>query len=807
MSDEKTDLERVPSPNELTLQPAYPRPADSKFAKDYGYGYGNQEEEEGLNVRRLWQTTRKHKWLIAIVTFIITSIVTIEMFRTPSLYESSTVIEVGKEDPGAAKPGSFIFQVEDPIEMNLKTKMQAIKSPAVLEAVVIKLGLDQNPKFFSVGAKKSILDAVKLFGDRVMGNGDKESAKDVDEANATTGPPPATRSAEERARLEPYMDAINGGLMVVPIQGTRDLKITYSHGDKNIVAAVANAVAEVFIQYSFESKTEKFTRASDWLDRSTRELKAKAQEAEQALANYTRENNIFSTEGKETLTTDKLSRLHEQVMRAETDRMLKQSLFEEAKQGRVAQLPEAFADPKTTDLQKQLQELKVSEADLDLKFGPDNPQVAQIKQKIAVIQEQINLSRGTLAERLKADYERAIRDEQSLKTAFERAKAEAVNQNQAAIQLNILKQDVDTANKLYTEFLQNTSQANLEVAQQRNNLRVISAARVPKAPVAPRRTRTIFFGFMIGVAAGIGLAMFLEYVDNTIKTVDDVSRYVRLPALGVIPNIGAPQPRTLSAKGKTRRKALVEASNGNGANPLRPAHLMTLDSRSSAAEAYRVIRTSVLLSSAGHAPKTMLITSAQPGEGKTTTVVNTAISLAQLGASVLLIDCDLRRPSTHKLFGVDNLRGLSTYLSRDIKIDGLIQKLQMPNLSLLPCGPLPPNPAELISSEKMRQLLADLSEQYDHILIDSPPLINVTDPVILSRLVDGVIMVIHGGKSSRDVVRRARQELEAVGAKIFGVVLNNVDLRREGYNYYYYRYYSGYHEQNETGVGPGAPHG
>jgi capsular exopolysaccharide synthesis family protein len=299
--------------------------------------------------------------------------------------------------------------------------------------------------------------------------------------------------------------------------------------------------------------------------------------------------------------------------------------------------------------------------------------------------------------------------------------------------------------------------------------------------------------------------MFLEYVDNTIKTVDDVSRYIRLPALGVIPNIGTSQPKSFSAKGKNRRKALAEATPGNGANPLRPAHLMTLDSRSSAAEAYRVIRTSVLLSSAGHAPKTMLVTSAQPGEGKTTTVVNTAISLAQLGASVLLIDCDLRRPSTHKLFGVDNLRGLSTYLSRDIKIDGLIQKLQMPNLSLLPCGPLPPNPAELISSEKMRNLLADLSAQYDHILIDSPPLINVTDPVILSRLVDGVIMVIHGGKSSRDVVRRARQELEAVGAKIFGVVLNNVDLRREGYNYYYYRYYSGYHEQSETEAGPGAP--
>src|ERR1044071_7355164 len=185
MADEKTDLERLPNPDEITLQPAYPRPAESKFANDYGYGYG-KEEEEGLNIRRLWQTVRKHMWLVAIVAFIITSVVTIEMFRTPSIYESSTVIEVGKEDPSTTKPGSFVFQVEDPIDMNLKTKMQAIKSPDILEAVVIKLGLDQNPKFFSVGAKKSVLDAVKLFGSRFFG-GEKEPVKEPDEAIQTSG--------------------------------------------------------------------------------------------------------------------------------------------------------------------------------------------------------------------------------------------------------------------------------------------------------------------------------------------------------------------------------------------------------------------------------------------------------------------------------------------------------------------------------------------------------------------------------------------------------------------------------------------
>jgi succinoglycan biosynthesis transport protein ExoP len=791
MSDEKNELEKAVIPDEVTLQPAYPRSTDYRAEDDYGYGYGRAEE--GIRVREVWRTVRKHKWLILAVTVIITTIVAIEMYRTPSIYEASTLIEIGKEDPPPAKPGSFVFQVEDPMNVSLKTKIQALKSPPVYEAVVLKLGLDQNPKFFSVGQKKSVWDAIKLLGQRASGNTARLPEDTADEA-FSPAKSSLPLSPEDHAKLEPYMDAVDGGITVVPVIDTRDLKISFRHPDQQIAAAVANTVAEVFIKQNYEAKTEKFTTASGWLDRSTRELKAKVQEAEQALANYTREHNIFSTEGKETLTTDKLSRLHEQVMRAETDRMLKQSLYEEVKMGRVAQLPEAFADPKSADLQKQFQELAVNLADLETRYGPENPQIIQVKQRMAAIQEQINQSRSTLADRLKADYERAVRDEQSLKAALEKAKGEAVQQNQAAIQFNILKQDVDTANKLYTEFLQNTNQANLQVAEQHNNVRVISPARVPKTPISPARMRTIVIGFLLAFSAGIGLALFLEYIDNTIKTIEDVSRYVQLPALSVIPPIGAAIPRKLlSAKTARKPKSLPANINGAEIENGRAWQLVAPDSRSSAAEAYRILRTSVLLSSAGKPPKTILITSGQPGEGKTTTAVNTAISLSQLGASVLVIDCDMRKPSAHKILGVDNLRGLSTYLSRNIGVDGLIHKLQMPNLSLLPCGPIPPNPAELISSEKMKRLLTDMADRYDHIILDSPPLMNVTDPVILSTMVDGVILVVHGGKSTRDVVRRARHDLDAVNAKVFGVVLNNVDLRREGYdNYYYYRYYSTY---------------
>jgi capsular exopolysaccharide synthesis family protein len=576
------------------------------------------------------------------------------------------------------------------------------------------------------------------------------------------------------------------------------LNVTFTHTDAALAADIVDNVAQVFIRRSFENKTEKYTNASEWLDRSTRELLARVQESEQKLANYSRDHNIYSMEGKETLATDKLSRLHDQATRAQTDRILKQSLYEEVKAGRVAQLPDAFSDPKTAELQRKLGELATQYSQLDVTYGPKNPKVIEVKQQMAAIQQQIDGSRGSLEEKLKADYERAVRDEASLLAALNVAKAEAAQQNQAAIQFNILKQDVETTKSLYTDFLQKTNQAKIQEHEQHNNMKMIDPPQVPGAPIGPNRFRTILIGFLVSLVAGVGLVFFLEYLDNTVKTIEDVSRYTQLPALSVIPAISGRKPKLLVGGNNRKKKAPAELRLGNG-NGLKSDHLTMLDSRSSVAEAYRVLRTSVLLSSVDRPPKLILITSGQPGEGKTTTVVNTAISLAQLGSSVLIIDCDLRKPSAHKVLGVEHGQGLSSYLSRNIDIHDVIYKLPIANLSLLPCGPIPPNPSEMISSTKMKQMLLTLSETYDHIIIDSPPLLKVTDPVILSTMVDGVILVVHGGKSTRDVVRRTRQELAVAGARIFGVVLNNVDANHEGYDSYYNDAYSDY-EQESAGV-------
>jgi polysaccharide biosynthesis transport protein len=804
MADERVELEKISPSDDLPLvRTISPRAPGYPTMSGYGYGYG-YGQEDGINFRDIWRIIRRRRWLILSIAIIITTLVTIESYRARSTYLASAFIEIGKETPAVhTGNGDTVIQSEDADlyypQLSINTNLFRLTSEPLLEDVVLNLKLDENPNFTDM-QKKTAWQAIETLGARLGLTGLEEAPPAKVDMLTETASRAAPRTPEESERLAPYVGIITGAIQAEQVKDTRTLKVTFTHTDPVIAAAVANGVARIFIDSSFENKTEHFTSASKWLDTTTREFQAKVEKADQALADYTREHNIFSLDGKETLTTDKLSRLHDQATRAETDRILKQSLYEEVKAGRVTQLPAAFADPKIASLQSKLDELEAAADKLNIKYGDENPQVIETRQQISTIKGQIEAARKSLEEKLKGEYLVTLRDEQSLKAALQQSKGEAVQQNQDAIQYGILKQEVDTAKSLYNDFLQKTSQAKVQVAQQHNNLRLIQPARVPKSPLGPSHFRSIMLGLLLSLGAGLGLAYFLEYLDNTIKTVEDVGRYVQLPALGVIPSIAA----TALNKGTNNKKSRRLITDSDAARVEKGSHdsarrMMAFDNLSSAAEAYRAVRTSILLSAASRPPKIILVTSGQPGEGKTTTVVNTAVSLTQLGSSVLLIDCDLRKPMIHKLFGIDQSQGLSTYLSRDVSLDLVVHKGPMPNLSLLPCGPIPPNPSELISSEKMKSLLQIMAERYDHILIDSPPLMNVSDSVILSSMVDGVILVVHGGKSPRAVAQRARQELVNVGAKIFGVVLNNVDLRSNGYDEYYYnRYYSEYARDPEV---------
>ena len=791
MSDQKQYPDNLPP--EVTFRQLPARQAQNSRSVIYpDVDLPRYGEAEDFQLRGLWRIVRKRRWLIIGIAFIITTLVTIDVFRTKPLYEATTTIEIGRDNGMRVNSNGVFIQDEDYLYVTMNTNEVILKSLPLLEDVVVQLGLDQNPAFLAA-QKKSVWESLHDIAGKIQRD-DDSAPPAVFTATAVKSKIEGKRSPEEVDRLAPYVGMVEGSLRVRPIVDTRAMTITFTHTDPIIAAGVANAISERFVQTSFDRKVEKFTSASEWLDRSTRELKSKIERSEQALADYTKNNNIYSTEGKATLITEKLSRLHDLATRAETDRILKESLYEQVRQGRVAQIPEAFADTQTAELQRKLGELTTTAAELGVTYGPKYPKMAEVNQQMAAIRDQIAASRGLLEQKLKADYERVVRDENALKAALDEAKAGAAQENQRAIQYSILKQDVDTAKSLYTEFLQKTNQAYLEVAQQQSNIRVISPARVPKDPVSPNRQRTILIGLVLSLSAGIGLAWLLERFDDSIRSVDDVNRYTQLPALAVIPAIGANNSLLNGRRRKDNAGELLALDSGDKPTAkMQRARLMEFDGRSPASEAYRALRTALLLSAAENPPKTILVTSVRMEEGKTTTATNTAIALAQLGASVLLIDCDMRKPSVHDIFGTSRTSGLSTYLARNVEIDEVTQDLPGENLRMISSGPIPPNPAELLSSERMKRLLAQLSERYDHIVLDSPPLGSVTDAVILSTMVNGVILVVHGGRNSRQAVQRACHELSAVGARVFGIVLNNVDLRREGHDdYYYYSYQYSY---------------
>lgn len=774
---------------------------------DYNRPHDNKpdSEEVGNQIRDLWRKVLKHKWLIALITLIVTSIVTVEVFRDKSVYSATATVEIEKENRTLFRSGDVEIETEDSdfgyqTSRAMKSKIRLLQTRPLLEDVAVILRLDQNADFLAVTERKSVWDAIKGIGESFLARGHKKSTPAASEIPDVQLSETGLRSTAESTQLAPAVDILQSGLSAAPIEDTRMLAISFQHSKPELAAMVANAIAKVFMERSYRGKTNKFEEANTWLSTKTRELKAKVEQAEQALSAYTSQRDIFSTDGKGNLVNEKLSALHAQAMQAETKRILSQSLYEEVKKGNLDKLPEAFADPQTIALQTKLGDLNAQMAQLRVKLAPEHPKVIELSKQISTIQKQLEESSQRLAERLKADYERTTREEQSLHTALNQTKNEAAKQNQDNYQFSILKQEVETSKQLYTDFLQKTNQANLQTASQQNKgkgIELIEPALVPGAPIGPNRFRTIMIGLLLSLAAGIALALSLEFLNNTIKSVEDVTQYLGLPTLGIVPTFNKKsQPQIASVDPTTLTPEALTTTNGK----LRPrfGNLMTSNDRSAFAEAYRSIRNSILLASAGTPPHTILFTSSQPGEGKTTTAINTAIALSQLKVRTLLIDADMRRPALHRVFGTSHTQGLSNYLSGNVPVGDLIQKLSLPNLYLLPCGMIPPDPAELVSSPRMRELLEILSSEFRHIIIDSPPLINVSEPIMLSTLVDGVIFVVKGADTKRSIIRRAKQELRNVRARIIGIVVNNLDLKGEGYDDYYYQRYHSEYKQDEA---------
>jgi capsular exopolysaccharide synthesis family protein len=681
-----------------------------------------------------------------------------------------------------------------------------------MRRVVRTLDLEHNPDFFKgePAQRQSTWQTMQ----RMVGLGKQEQvagAKAQDQLPLTTTVAEATAREDlnEARRLAPYVNTVLGGLKVEPVKETRGyyketrlIDIKFTHTVPDVTSKVVNAIAETYVFSNLEKRTEANSTTGDFLQKRIAELQQQIRTAEERLVNYAKNNQIISLDPNQNTVVERLAGLNQQLLEAENDRKTAEAAYNAAK---VPTAADALVDSESKqagEIESKLVELRQKRAQLLVDATEEAPEVKEVDQQIGELERQLKDSRtrksNTLLTNLHTRYQQTLEREQSLRKAFEQQRAQTLSQNEAAINYKIIQQEIETNKSLLKGLLQGAKENDVVMAGKPNNISIVDYALTPDSPVGPNRARTIFLAFFLSIGLGLGLALFLEYLDDTVHSTEEVERLLHLPALAVIPSVGGAARRRVLPATTARTRALQKHTNGNGNG--NAELLMNVDGRSPLAEAYRHLRTSVLLSTAGRAPKSLLVTSSLPGEGKTTTAVNTAISLAQTGASVVIIDADMRRPRLQSIFGMHGQLGLSSILSSDVSEADMLAMVgldEASGLSVLTSGPIPPNPAELLGSDQMRRLLAALQANYTHVVIDSPPVSSFTDGVLISTMVDGVLLVVHGGRSSRHIVRRSKQLLNDVGAKIFGVVLNNVNLQSHDY-YYYQSYYGRQYYQKEA---------
>ena len=470
----------------------------------------------------------------------------------------------------------------------------------------------------------------------------------------------------------------------------------------------------------------------------------------------------------------------------------------------------SFSNPIIQQPREDYVRLKRETQKMEERFQPDYPELQRMKVETESARKSLETETQNLVKGAYSEYQTALKRERSIEAEFDQQKTAAFKMNSSAVLYNGLKVEIQNKKTLLDSLLRRESETGVEArlkGLRTSNIRVVDRARVPVRPSSPNKKRNLILALLLGLGGGVGLAFLFDFLDNSVKTSEDVERYAGLPTLGVVPKFslegaskaysygrrlkGGKAPAQLEA-GKASGEAgpfvaAVEKSDRPGTIELVP-HFFP---NSRLAESYRSIRTALLLSSADHPVKTIAITSALPGEGKTVSVANLAVTLAQSGKTVLVVDADLRRPRQHRLFKVKNTYGLTTYLTDSVEIKDVVKPTEIPNLFLVNAGPIPPNPAELLGSEKMTRFIRMMTEECDYILFDLPPMLEISDALVLGSRVDGMVLVVHGDKTSREALKKSREKLDLLKVRTIGVVINNVSMPHHGY--YYKDYYHGYH--------------
>jgi capsular exopolysaccharide synthesis family protein len=726
------------------------------------------DEESEFHISEYLTILRKRTRLIVLCVLLALSVTVVKSLMSKPLYRATTVLDIDKDrgTPYDVSDRLVLYSWWDPEYLPTQTRL--VRSREVAERVVRKLNLLQNRDFNPA--------AEQMSPEEVIADADK--------------------------RVTSAALGVQGGITVSPVKGTNLVELSYVAASPELAADIANAVAETYIDWNLETKYSTLDKATRFITSQIEQLKAEIRDKELQLQTYGREKGIVSPDPQMNVTLQNLDQLNKDYAAAVADRVAKQARFAEYQDSKPEALAETLSSA-TTNARAELSRLEREYAEKQTLFKEDYPAMVQLRAQLdKARQEYDKLVDETVTrarELARTEYYTALRRERALQDVLQGQKTAAMDLNSNAIEYNNIYVEVETKRQLLDGLLkrQNETEMTSRLQSERvSNIRIVDRALPPGGPFVPNHSKNAAMGLFLGLFAGVGLAFLLEYMDRSIRSVKQVEQYLKLPALGLIPAIGesgmggyAYGYYSLARRRKQTSGEIPKAKPATGSGPVTIELIPHTKPRSTVAEAYRAIRTALLLSRAGGV-RSMVVTSSLPGEGKTSTSANLAVVLAQLKKKVLLVDADLHKPRMHEIFRVSNRTGLVSVLAENVEPADVIVGTAVPDLSVLPAGPLSPNPSGLLASEAMTAFLEYAATHFDFVVIDSPPVSAVADAIVMGNQVDGVVMGVEGGRTPREIVARVRDKLVRANVRILGVLINN--LAEQSFDYgYYYHYYTG----------------
>ncbi len=749
------------------------------LAKYDPYQWASEESsnEEVIDLLVLWNAVRKRRWIVASVITVALCIGILQTMLTVPAYRSTAVIQINHDS-------ARILRIEDfeatprswqGVEEFRQTQFEILRGRQLSEDVVRRLGIENHPELSGEIYQRSLSGELRMLPWRIRQALNRDASSDP---MAGVDPERAREWAIRRAG-----SILRGRIQVAGRPNSRLVNISVSAFDPQFAAQLANAVAEEYMRSSMQRRYDAGQEARAFLEEQLDDMRIALERADQSLLDFAQQQRVADLSERIQMRTESLRNLNAQLTRAQGDLIQLRAFRELIDSGQGNQIRLVADDERIRALNTQRSSLALEQVSLSQRYQDDFPALVELRGRIAEIDQQIADRRRQIIDRVITDYRNLESEIRTLGRAIEEREGELLTLNQQGVQYNILRREFETSRELYDGMLQRLKEIGIAAGIQENNVALIDGALPVGRPYLPNTQRNIVMALAIGIALAVGLAVMLEFLDTTIRRVEDLEKLVRRPVIGLVPMV------------KQRDRASMSALS-RGLADRAVSHYSELHPKSAVSEAFRSLRTSLMFSTPSGMPRTILVTSPGPGDGKTTNAINLATVMAQNGARVLLIDADLRKPRLHRDFGIPAAPGLSNRIAgADVAgSSSAIVATTVDGLFLMPSGSHAPNPAELLGSERMRKIIDMAARAFDHVIIDSAPILGLADALVLSRLVDGVIMVTSSGRTRKDNIKTSVRRLSQVQAPLLGVVLNQVDLDNPDYAYYSSYYYNYYNE-------------